>query len=119
MEGGRRGKEEGKGEGEEEKGIVEGGKGEMEGGRGEKGRGEGGNWLLNFYFVDVAQIPRNFFSPEITAISSLPLLEKKFSRVVRHHLLVCLFVLELFVSYAAILGDKKKNEETREWKKTP
>lgn len=58
-----------------------------------------------------------FFSPEITAISSLPLLEKKFSRVVRHHLLVCLFVLELFVSYAAILGDKKKNEETREWKK--
>ena len=40
--------------------------------------------------------------------------KKKFSRAARPHLLVCLFVLELFVSYAAILGDKKKNEETRE-----
>ena len=61
----------------------------------------------------------NFFFPKINAIISLPLLEKKFSRAARPHLLVCLFVLELFVSYAAILGDKKKNEETREWKKTP
>ena len=55
-----------------------------------------------------------FFFPEINAISSLPLLEKKFSRAARPHLLVCLFVLELFVSYAVILGDEKKDEETRE-----
>ena len=55
----------------------------------------------------------NFF-PKINAIFSLPVYwRKNFLRAARPHLLVCLFVLELFVSYAAILGDEKKDEETR------